>query len=444
MQARESAEQREESTKETVPSAQPRDSPKQLVRVATPEETAGLLFPENGYVGIAAEFADAYASRFESPKEFFYMDLLVLIGAFISGRVRADIDLPCQPRLYALKIGRSAWRRKSTTTGFAAKFFRDTLLTLGPVTPDPPFVVKGVGSAEGLAGLLKPQDLDIGGIMTRQNTRRLVLSFDEFRRFEAKASIQGSALRPIVNELYESNGYDNVTKDSSIHIADGHLGFVSNTTEENFKRLVNASEFVDIGFLNRFLLVPGDSRKRVPRPKAPPESLLGPIREELVRYIKALPALNGDGSASQEVIIPLTPGAQSMWDHWYGNLEESEETARLDSIGMRLMSLFAFTSGQSGIREGLLRSVLDILEWQRKVRSIYRPIVADNADAEMEQKILRELERRGALTTRDLRRFTNADRTGLAVFNRALERLCLHGEVKLNTTGLTYELAKGA
>lgn len=444
MQAQDDVKQPKESTKESAPSAQLSDSLPQLVRLATREETASLVFPESGYVGTAAKFADAYAPRYESPMEFFYLDLLGLIGTLISGRLRVDFDLPCQPRLYILKIGRTGWARKSTTTNFAKKFILSALRDLGPekVTPDDQFVVMGVGSAEGLATLLKPRDINIGGIDVTENTRRLVLSFDEFRRFEAKTNIQGSALRPLVNELYESNSYDNVTKDSSIHVADGHLGFLSNTTEENFKRLVNAQEFVDIGFLNRFLLAPGDSRKRVPRPKAPPESVLRPIREELVGYIAALPPLNLNGSASREVVIPLTPEAGAMFDDWYRNLKQTEETARLDNIGMRLMSLFAFSSGQSEIDEKVMRSVLDVLDWQRRVRAIYRPVVADNPNAAMEQKIKCELERRGPLTKRDLRRFINADRAGIPVFEKALSGLCMNGIVKPDYQSKTYELAE--
>jgi len=76
------------------------------------------VFPRTGYLGVANDFADLYAQHYEPPKEFFYMDALALIGAAISGRVRVDIGLPCQPRLYICKIARSAWDRKSTSTRY--------------------------------------------------------------------------------------------------------------------------------------------------------------------------------------------------------------------------------------------------------------------------------------------------------------------------------------
>ena len=282
----------------------------------------------------------------------------------------------------------------------------------------------GAGSAEGLANALTDPRNDL------RQTRRVALVFDEFRRFEAKTRISNSALLPMVNELYELNEYDNLTKENPIHIRDGHLVFLANSTEETYKNLLDAAEFRDIGYLNRLFIVTSDKKKRVARPKAPPESVLAPIREELTDYIMALPPLRPDGSAEHEKIIALTPGACQLWDDWYEALEETDETARLDNLGMRLMGLLAFTSGQSTVGESLLRSVLDILEYQRQVRAIYRPIEATNDWARMEQKIRQVLQVRGPLSDRDLRRHTNADRYGMKTFRNALNNLNVAGDIK--------------
>ncbi len=421
----------------------------QLIRPPTPEETAAITFPESGYVGVAARFAEAYSQEYESPKEFLFWDCLALIGAIISGRVRPNFGLPCQPRLYVVKVAASAWQRKSTSTRFADKFIRSVLETLDTDKLHPrdwPKIIYGVGSAEGLATCLSPQPISDTGSSNgkhrkKQTTRRVVLSFDEFRRFEAKAGITNSALLPMVNELYEANKYDNVVKETNINISDGHLVFLSNSTEETYRNLVNAPEFRDIGFLNRLVVVSSDSRKRVAEPQSPPESVLGPIREELASYIADLPPLNEDGSASREVILALTPEAKEEWHDWYHALEETEETARLDNLGMRLMGLLAFSSGQSKIDGELLRRVLDILEYERQVRSIYRPFDAANHAALMEQKIRFALERKGPMTKRDLQRATNASRYGARIFKDALSSLISTREVRLNRDK-KYELSR--
>src|SRR5215471_17833135 len=92
-----------------------------------PTMPPAIRFPDSGYVGVAAEFASLYSDRYESPKEFLYVDALALIGANLSGRVRADFDLPVQPRLYVLKVAQSAWRRKSTSTRLAERFVQSAL-----------------------------------------------------------------------------------------------------------------------------------------------------------------------------------------------------------------------------------------------------------------------------------------------------------------------------
>ncbi len=40
-----------------------------LVRPATPQETAAISFPQSGYVGAAAKFAEALSQQCESARE---------------------------------------------------------------------------------------------------------------------------------------------------------------------------------------------------------------------------------------------------------------------------------------------------------------------------------------------------------------------------------------
>src|SRR5262249_12241184 len=134
--------------------------------------------------------------------------------------------------------------------------------------------------------------------------------------------------------------------------------------------------------------------------------------KELAGYLAALPPLDVDGTASNEIIIDLTPEAASMWIDWYNNLDEVEETTRLDNIGMRLMALLAFTSGQQIVAAELMRRILDILEHQSLVREAYKPTQGMTLAAKIEDKIITQLHKRGPLTLNDLRRYTHAERLG--------------------------------
>ncbi len=69
-----------------------------------------------------------------------------------------------------------------------------------------------------------------------------------------------------------------------------------------------------------------------------------------------------------------------QWKQWYCDLPEIEETARLDNLGMRLMGQLAFPDGRSVVDEGLLQSVLDILEyrWQATADLLRRAICSQH------------------------------------------------------------------
>jgi hypothetical protein len=369
-----------------------------------------LSFPQDGYLGVAADFADLYSQHLEPPKEFFYLDMLALTGAALSGRVRVDIALPYQPRLYVNKIARSAWDRKSTSTRLAEQFVRDAFAFNGAGAAGMPEVVLGVGSAEGLAQALLWN-------------KRVVLSCDELRRFEAKAGIQGSALLPMVNELFESNRYQNLTKGQNTKIEDGHFVFVSNSTEETWHGLLNGSEIKDSGFLNRIFLLPGNTNKRISRPTGPATHQIQPLVADLAAKFAALPALNSNGSAPFEVLLPFTSSAETTWDSWYCAVPQLPETARLDTIGPRLMAVLAFVSGKPTIDDDVMRATLALLDFQQQVRVEYAPIIAVNQAASMEEKIRRALKKYGPLNLRKLRRHTNADRVGIQVFWQAMRQL---------------------
>ncbi|MFB3917082.1 MAG: DUF3987 domain-containing protein [Terriglobales bacterium] len=346
-------------------------------------------------------------------------------------------DVLTQPRLYIIKVALSGWGRKSSSTKLARNYIseameranelrlkaaqhQDALATAEDIEYFR--VVPGVGSAEGLVNAFalcgrcgKPEHHGGGHAYTPQ--QRIALSYDELRRFEKKAGIQNAALLPMVQELYDSNEYANYTKESQLEVKNAHLVFISNTTTENFENLVDGSELADGGFLNRNFFMTGERTKRISRPKAPPKPVVQPIIDELARQLAKVPT---DGT---ELVVGMTAEAERMWDAYYETLEETEENARLDSIGIRLMPLLAFTSGKTEVDADLMQSILVILDFQARVREILRPNLGENPQAKLENKILTVLRRRGALTESELKQYTNARRVGSGVFENVFRHL---------------------
>jgi uncharacterized protein with PhoU and TrkA domain len=104
---------------------------------------------------------------------------------------------------------------------------------------------------------------------------------------------------------------------------------------------------------------------------------------------------------------------------------------RIDTYALRLMPLFAVNEGKREISEDIVRKVIDLCEWQLKARQLHDPVDADNTIAKMEEKIRRLVSTHGQISTRTLRQKSNANRTGLWIFNTAMENLKRAGDIRL-------------
>jgi hypothetical protein len=397
-----------------------------------PDKGGSLGFPAAGYVGVPAQIAELYSQTHEAPKEFVYVDLLTLIGTLLSGRLEADFgSLNTQPRLYSLKIAKSGWSRKSTATRFAETVIQQAInrsysIGDGPGTvdlarldaPAELQLLYGVGSAEGLIGqfrhLVRMGKRD-GAEATGESSKwvgspRIVLSWDEFRRFEKKAQGESSVLLYAVNEFFDRNSYDNSTKGLSLSARNAHLGFIANTTDDSYRELLNGRELQEVGFFNRLFLVVSDGpRRRIPRPRSI-ETELEPLIIELAKLLKKLPPVGDDGRCETPIRLKLTEEADRLWASYYYALPETEATTRLDAIGQRLMGIVAFIMGKDEIDAEVVRVVLTLLGYQHRVREAFRPIIGDTFDAKLENRIYQAHKQHGALSESECKRHVNGSR----------------------------------
>ena len=87
----------------------------------------------------------------------------------------------------------------------------------------------------------------------------------------------------------------------------------------------------------------------------------------------------------------------------------------------------------------IIQHAIDLCDWQLEVRKIFDPIDADSTIAEMEQRIRRYL-KKGKLSDRDLKRHTNAHRTGLWFYKTALTNLREAKEAIYDKSSKSYQL----
>jgi len=390
-------------------------------------------FPEEAYLGVGADFADLFARNYETPKEFFYFDLLMLTANSLSGVVRADFgDLKTHTRLYGLKIGPSGTSKKSTSFDMAESFVKrawskalgseeDELWGEGEERSKRAFtILPGVGSAE---GLLEPL-----------NNSRVLVYFDEFDRFMKKSGAEGSVIGTAFNELFERTSYSNHTKDRSTTVQNGHLGFLSNIPLEQFESMASSGRLADLGLWNRVAYVAGDRRHRCNPPTAVSaqklENLAGQLASYLSPYCETRETKGAKGATVKEVWpskkeerLQLTAEAREQWAKLQELVGDGEATTRLDTIGMRLMAVLAVTSGKKEIDVEVVDAALAFLKYQKTIRERYRPSQAETREAQIEEAILKQLTRRGALTRRELQQYTNAARHGTERFKAALKAL---------------------
>ncbi len=361
-------------------------------------------FPEDCMTGVAGEFATLYSSHLESPPAFFFFSFLTCLGSMITWKVRLDTELRTQPRLYVLLLGESSDDRKSTAISKSVDFFYDCW---GDGVFDPCY---GVNSAEGLQKLFDKRS-------------SILLVYDEMKALISKAKIEGSVLMPCINTLFESNRYQAETKGSSLNIKDGYLSMLAASTLETHETMWDR-QFLAIGFPNRIWIVPQSSYKRIALPNPISSNEKQPIWNKMRSIIDKV----DDGMS-----IEVTKNAEKRYTEWYNDIKRTVHTKRIDTYATRLMLLYSVNEMTYQVNLDIVDRVIKLADWQVEVRSSHDPIDAETNIAEMEERI-RRIVFSTPISNRKLQQRTHANRTGLWVYNQALENLKRSGEIVFNST----------
>ena len=368
-------------------------------------------FPHWVISGVASEFSHLYSGVLEPPLEFFYFSFLTCLGKLFADKLTLNTEISPQPRLYTVLIGESADDRKSTAANKTISFFRETIdENYGDAIDEKFNACYGVGSAEGLQKRLKNSE-----------PSKLLLFLDEFKQFVNKCKIDSSVLLPCVNTLFESNRYESQTKTTSISLEESYLSILACTTKATFDSMWS-SAFTDIGFNNRLWLVPGSGKRKYAIPKKISSYAKDKIKKLLGNICKLI---------GKELLMDIADDAESLHQKWYENIKSSVHARRIDTYALRLMPLLAINDKKTTVDKKTVEKVIALADWQLEVRKELDPIDADNTIAKMEEKIRRQLGKR-SMTSRELKQFTNAKKSGLWFFDSALNNLKKAREVNFD------------
>jgi hypothetical protein len=386
-----------------------------LEKTIPPTTPASFLRQAIG--GLAGEFADLYSTYLESPWSFFAFGFLTCLGSLISDRITLASEIAPQPRLFTVNLGESADDRKSESIKKTVRFFEDTLAR-GSFP-----VCHGIGSAEGLARVLGENP---------ENSKKLILVYDELKAFVSKATIDGATLLPAVNSFFEGNKFQSATKTHSIDLEGVYLSILAASTLDTYSRMWTPA-FLDIGFLNRLWLVKDRGERRFSIPREIPQAEIKPLQKKLGELLRDLSQVH--------IKLPVTDEARAVFDGWYFALEPGPFSKRLDTYGLRLMIILAANEKQKEVTEEIARDVVSLLRWQLEVRRECDPVDAENNIAKMEEMIRRALAQ-GPMELRELQRRVHYNRYGLFAWRSGIDNLCRCREVFFDNKTKTYSLAR--
>ena len=266
-----------------------------------------------------------------------------------------------------------------------------------------PHIEQGIGSAEGLARVLAqyPDTL---------------LAYDELRSLLDKAKAQSSVLLPMIAGLYEGHEWDNTIKNSQIHVTNARLSLIGCATGDTYEAMWDR-QAVAIGLPNRLFIVTASRERKIAFPVEPNAEKLRCIHSRIVAQVAASHA----GAVPRR--FPVDDEAKAAFEKWYIALPSSPHTTRLDTLGRSLMVLFAVTMNKAQVDAEVIGLVLQVLDYEFRVRIATDPIDADNAIAKLEEKIRRYLRIHPDSSVRNVRRNINADRQGIWAFQHAIENL---------------------
>lgn len=357
-----------------------------------------LNFPKDSIQGLAKEFADLYSQYFETPWSFWAFNYLTILGSVLADKITIYAGNEPPPRLFTLILGSSGDARKSEGIKQALKFFNEAL-------PLEFHYILNAGSDAGLMEAL-------------QVYPKLLLVYDEMKTFVDKTKIEGATLLTVVNSLFELERAERHIKGKSEVVENARLSLLTASTVDVYERMWQ-SQHKDIGFLNRLWLVPDKADRRFGT-----VGMINPTLKETLQKQTALLV----GNIIKRKVYNISSEASMLFNNWYLNLDaphsahKSIHNKRIDTYGHRLMSLFCANEGKEEIDLDMMKRIIALLDWQRKVRYEYDVSGIDNQIARIEDLIRRSL-RKHPMKKRELQQAIGASKYGTWNTNAAIENL---------------------
>ncbi len=346
---------------------------------AVVQETEGQVpeLPEECIRPGFADFCNAYTECTEGSDSFFFLGYFVVVGLALGRSARLEGALDIFPNIYGTNVGVSGRDRKSTAQRYAARL-------LAKVAPHVEHS-RGVGSPEGLIGLLAGKD---------GAPRPALLEFGETASLLRKAAQDGSrGLPPLLADAFDcppSLRLPNRKEDLAAR--DPFLSIYGSTTPEWYTGALTLEDARG-GLPGRFIYVTGKPKLPIPFPPPPDLGALSSAEGLLVRAVER---------HRQPRAYGMSKEAKEIWAQWYR--EERARTYPNDLLGViaqrlhlhawKLALVFAALEGDMEINADQIRAACKFSDYQREVQAHVFAGFGDSETVKVDSRIIAQLRKR--------------------------------------------------
>jgi len=402
--------------------------PKVALTAFTPADV-----PEAAIGGWVREYVDLMSPTTEAPDAFHVATALTLVGSIMGRRIALfHASDKLHANFYTLLVGPSGRSRKDTAIkrGLGLAYSRPPRTEPLVVNQVPYKIVRDISSSEGLIAML-------------QQDANLILYTSEFSKLMSNAARESTrSIGPTLIEAFDTppslqnNTKANIQdpeKKGNAEAKDPYVSVLSTVQPEILADLVGKAETYS-GFLNRWMIVVGDSKGARPNPPDIDEDTAWRLLNRLTKRINEY---------DQHTILRFSDAAAERWADWYiRNYPTGNESAAEDAMGIRRGTIVKKISLVYAVTEGAREIDLPHLEygiafgdwcWEQTRRMI--PSWGESQDAEMERKIIEKLTAKGPMKKRQLQGVVGS-RLGPGVFARIIKSMTENGDIVVTSDNL--------
>jgi hypothetical protein len=393
--------------------------------------------PADAFFGWVGEYHRLVEPTTEAADAFHLGAALTLIGSMVGRRVRTVYaSEPLYANVYTVLIGPSGSSRKDTAIKRALAI---TQLELSSgVSHAPVFSIsRDVSSAEGLVADL------------RQAPHKLLyLTELSATLMNARRKSTATILDKLIEAWDTPHVLQNLNKMSPQIATNPYLSIIAATQPGRFASLIT-DEDIHSGFANRWLYMPGVGKS----PRATPPALDEPRAWELYLSLKRTV-----GNYAEGTVLRIAPECEERWSGWYAaqaaemGTSEEEDAMRIRHATLihKLALIYAISEGAQTISLRHIEPAIALVDW---MWGNVRRLMADwgvTPGAQLENRIIDVLERRGPMRRRDLQRACSNRKWTGSDFAKALDSMLKNGTVAVSAEGFVGfpldidELGEGA